>query len=488
MDSIDVTFDLGTLHCFDEGDGSGNAEPYLWTVFFKVDGDSVRVNDQLMLEGTATVVTTPGNHGDLPVGGDGIDAGQSVGIPASLGHFRSTLRPIRTPLAGKFVGGMIGCIGVLLEEDSTPDAAIAAGHAALNKAVRDQINALIPTLGFTNPTVSDDAIAALESKISGAITSAVSDNVGFWDVLGSLFGNLQDDKIGIAKFMFTHDALEKKAGTTIPISQTWANEGSWKLDGKVRVDKPLVAGICRSGNWANRFLFGLDTKSFIAQNQKLFDEQGFRLVHLETWNDNGVRRWASIHRPGDWAHRLVVGLDTNAFITTTQSLFDDRGLRLERMVNWIENGQVRWAGSYRSGTWAHRLVVGLDLTAFSQKTQTLFDTKGLRLEQAITYVEGGQRHWAGIYRSGDWGHRFFVSNDRTSFVKQTQKFFDEDGLRIIDFESWIEGGARRYAGISRSGTWANRLVLDEGMETFQQHAQQLFVEKGLRLENVDVYA
>ena len=37
--AVDIT--LRNIHCSDEGDGPGSAEPYLWTVFFKVDGDTV---------------------------------------------------------------------------------------------------------------------------------------------------------------------------------------------------------------------------------------------------------------------------------------------------------------------------------------------------------------------------------------------------------------------------------------------------------------
>jgi hypothetical protein len=50
---------LERIRCHDEGDGWGSAEPYLWTVFFKIDGDSVALTESLMLSGHATVVGTP---------------------------------------------------------------------------------------------------------------------------------------------------------------------------------------------------------------------------------------------------------------------------------------------------------------------------------------------------------------------------------------------------------------------------------------------
>lgn len=483
-DSIHVSYNLSTLHCFDEGDGSGNAEPFMWTVYFKVDGSTVKLNDNFMLEGKATVVTTPGNHGDLP---DDVDAGDVVSIPSSLGKFSTTMAPIPTPLAGVTVGGMCGAIAIVMEEDSTPDDAIEEGHKALNKTLQEELDALIPTLGLSNQSPSDDDIQAIEDAIKAAVENAVADNVSFWDFLGGLFGNLQDDQIGTAKWIHSHDELDAKAGTSFNISEHWNNEGSWTLNGSVKVDKTLVAGISQGGNWGSRFLFGLTTAEFIDQNQKLFDNDGLRLLHLETWLDKGnVRRWSSVHRTGDWGHRLGVDMTTAQFLQAVGT-FEREGYRLERMVNWLTDGSLRWAASWRTGLPTTQLVQGVDTTAFLQQTQDLFTAKGLRLVQAVRYTENGTLRWAGICHQGTWGNRFYIRNDLNSFVDTVQEFFDKDGLRIVDIETWIEGSARRYAGISRTANWSNRLWVKKGIETFKIEAQKAFDEDGMRLINVDVY-
>src|SRR3954454_13449038 len=94
-DLLRVAIDLERIHCYDEGDGWGNAEPYLWTVFFKVDGDSVALTEGLTLTGHATVSGTPGSHGNL--GDTDVDEGDDVPIPSAIGQWDTLMKPIPVP-------------------------------------------------------------------------------------------------------------------------------------------------------------------------------------------------------------------------------------------------------------------------------------------------------------------------------------------------------------------------------------------------------
>ncbi len=69
---------LQNVHCHDEGDGWGNAEPYIWTVFFKVDGDNFAVEAGAGLIGSPTIVSSNGSHGNL--GNTDVDAGDDVPV------------------------------------------------------------------------------------------------------------------------------------------------------------------------------------------------------------------------------------------------------------------------------------------------------------------------------------------------------------------------------------------------------------------------
>lgn len=232
MNTLDVQLRLNHLHCFDEGDGIGSAEPYLWTVFFKIDGDTCRVNPGLSLEGTATVVGTPGDHGNLP--NRDVDAGETVHIPPAIGEFRTRLRPIplQQPIGGfSEVGGVVGVIAVLMEQDNTPASAVARGHRALDRAVRESLNRLIPTLNFSHREPTAAEIEAMKQKIGGTVTQAIKDGVSVWDWLKG-FGNM-DDKIGSEVFRFSHDQLERQGASGIGIQKRFKNEGDWELRGRV---------------------------------------------------------------------------------------------------------------------------------------------------------------------------------------------------------------------------------------------------------------
>ena len=237
MLDLNIEFKLDRIHCHDEGDGPGNAEPYLWTVFFKVDGDTVVVNSDdignIFLQGPPTVVTTPGNHGNL--GTSDVDEDDDVNVPAIIGEYRTVMKPIplTTPVLGKTeVGGMIGCIVVLMEEDNTSDSDAGRGHERLDSAVRDQLTQVMGTLGISKLEPTEEDINAMTDRIGSAVKSAIQDGVGVVEwLLG--FGNM-DDQIGSGVFRFTHGSLESSAGAPIPFGRRWDNEGDWELFGHIK--------------------------------------------------------------------------------------------------------------------------------------------------------------------------------------------------------------------------------------------------------------
>ncbi len=230
-DLLRVALNLDHIHCYDEGDGWGDAEPYLWTVFFKIDGDTASLTESLTLSGTATVVGTPGSHGNL--GTSDVDAGDNVSIPAAIGQWDTLLKPIPVPASLKplvdDVAGVVGVVCILMEEDNVSDAGANAGHAALNGAVQSALDDVVATTSFSHQQPTDEEMAAYKAAIMQAVKDAIQNEQNFFENVWSWLN--ADDQIGSEFFQWGHDDLA--GGVSINFSKRWPNEGDWELFGNI---------------------------------------------------------------------------------------------------------------------------------------------------------------------------------------------------------------------------------------------------------------
>jgi hypothetical protein len=228
---IRVNLELDNILVHDEGDGWGDAEPYLWTVFFKVDGETVTVLDGFTLSGSPTIHTTPGSHGNL--GTSDADEGDNIVIPSTIGEWQTILAPIPvapslSDLADDF-GGLVGVVAVLMEEDSVTDDGAEAGHRALNQAVQDAIQRIIDTRNIGRTDVTEEEIAGFEDSIASEVEDAIRNQQNFFENLWSWLN--PDDTIGTKVFTFTHDDLDPSTATEF--SHRWEDEGDWEIFGHV---------------------------------------------------------------------------------------------------------------------------------------------------------------------------------------------------------------------------------------------------------------
>lgn len=91
METLNVVLKLNEVICHDEGDGWGSAEPYFWTIFFKIDGLTVWQNG-VTLGGEAAFSFGAGSHSNLP--NHDVDPGEVIQIPSSVGEWGTLLKPI----------------------------------------------------------------------------------------------------------------------------------------------------------------------------------------------------------------------------------------------------------------------------------------------------------------------------------------------------------------------------------------------------------
>lgn len=236
---VHVRIELDRIRCHDTGDGWGDAEPYLWSAFFKVDGDSVVLGDDLLLRGTATIVPTPAGHSHL--GDADVHAEDDLEIPPAIGQFQTTLTPIAVPdrvrdLGVEQVGGVAGIAVVLIEEDAA-GLGVEREHAALDRFVRQTIDDLIPNLGIADPDATADDIRGFSRTAQLAVAGALE---GAHGPGGRFVRRLRSDRqIGHAVWTFTHERLTHDV--PISFSQRWRTDGDWEIFGEANATSTCPA-------------------------------------------------------------------------------------------------------------------------------------------------------------------------------------------------------------------------------------------------------
>jgi hypothetical protein len=135
--------------------------------------------------------------------------------------------------------GVLGYIALLLEQDRTPDHAIATGHITLNQAVQDELNALIPTLRFADLGNLDPILDGVRARVEARVRSAIRDSLSTGEAISSFLN--RDDTIGTdIRVIFAHneqigtDVLDLSAGP-IALEKRFRSEGDWTLSGQVSV-------------------------------------------------------------------------------------------------------------------------------------------------------------------------------------------------------------------------------------------------------------
>ncbi len=377
--TLNLSISLDNIHCYDEGDGWGTAEPYLWPVFFKIDGDSYAV-DSVGLIGFPVVDSRNGNHGNL--GDTDVDAGDDVPIPTELGLFDGQLKPIpvNDPVFRQLIGddlpGFCGVAVVLMEQDSWPNSIAVTGYNSLVDSIT--LGVAKVAAGFQHATQAptkdeiDAAVQQVKDQASHTISGAIQETMSGWQVLWyGTFGN-NDDTIGSEVFTASHDDFATDA--FIEIIKRWDNEGDWQISGMMSGVAPCPADALAS------IVSGSAAGSLEAMH-RYQDEQFKSLPGLQPWwqalTDNLGPTVQVIQRDQaarEGLERLLAAVPTilgEPNRPLEQAHIDDAGTVLDALTR--ENAAARRAFARRGST----IVAELEGKSWNQAAERIADVPPL---------------------------------------------------------------------------------------------------------------
>ena len=187
-----VTLRLTELRCLSQTESDGS-EPYLWTTFFAFGGQ------QLPFQTGPLSTITPSYDAFRSEFPDHVKAGMAVPVPPFIasGSFDIDMDAAPHPK-------IVGCIAVLMEEDSTPQSSIVLGRIAYAKEIDAQLQALVNgriRSGDFGP-ITQAEIDAVKKAVASKVESAIASNQSIWNAFRD-----QDDEIGVSFKAFTDSEI-----------------------------------------------------------------------------------------------------------------------------------------------------------------------------------------------------------------------------------------------------------------------------------------
>jgi len=213
----------------------GNAEPYLWQVYFKIDGETMYYDTvSNSIQGQCKIVPTNGRHGNIPE----MEDGDENDIPEDIGYYSDFLVPI--PFVGNFsIQGFAGSLTILMEEDLVSDHGAECGYQALIDTLQEKLDSVMHDkfdelfeLYFTE---GDEGLNEYFENLKDEITDAIKKNVkeaikehqNWFQNFGSWLD--PDNEIGSELKLYNTNDISPTLSENL--DYRWNNEGDWEIKG-----------------------------------------------------------------------------------------------------------------------------------------------------------------------------------------------------------------------------------------------------------------
>lgn len=221
-----LEIELQRLILHEDAGGMGRAAPYLWAVYFSVDGRSAEIAANQMLQGGPTLHAPDGSHGNL--GRVFRRVGARGRIPEAIGRHMQGMHPIRldpTAQAALKIDAVPGFAGVFLalcEEGFAHDPVV--GYQAFQALIDRELRQLMSGLSATRITPTQTEWQDFYDTVSAETLPLVEGT----PKLGLLRG---DHLLGTDLVVFAAENFTPPAETTT-FSARWEERGDWELQGR----------------------------------------------------------------------------------------------------------------------------------------------------------------------------------------------------------------------------------------------------------------
>lgn len=238
---IQLQIALHTLSLHRKAKSWGNAEPYLWNIFFRIDGEAITINPDFTISGKGIFTFSEGSHKNLR---NTIHRDNILHIPQNIGVWKTELHPVRVPYFEQDVSGIVGVVCVLMEENNVSNEGAEAGRIALGQQIQKALNSALKDF---KPSVIDinDVQASIakhfESKVAafsdGIETSVIEAIKSSQSLLQNVWSLLKADAlVGFNVWNFDQKTIEAHNGT-VHFNHKWNTKkyGDWEVFGKVEL-------------------------------------------------------------------------------------------------------------------------------------------------------------------------------------------------------------------------------------------------------------
>lgn len=231
---------LHTLSLHRKGTSWGKSEPYIWNIFFRVDGEAITINPDFTISGKAIFKFSEGSHNNLR---GSIHKDNILHIPQEIGLWETELHPVKVPYFEQYVSGIAGVVCVLMEENNVSNEGAEAGRLALSQQVQKAVNSALKSfdpkvidindvqnsIGTHFQRTIEGFVGGIETYVIEAIKSRQSLLQNVWSLIKA------DALVGFHVFKFDDNDITKHNGT-IHFNHKWNSPkyGDWEVFGKMQ--------------------------------------------------------------------------------------------------------------------------------------------------------------------------------------------------------------------------------------------------------------